>query len=71
MIAGGSCPGEGQAALISGCGCLGIQVENYLHVIGHEADRHRYHGGYATRGEVAQMIVDVRLQPSLTGGTGS
>jgi hypothetical protein len=71
MIAGGSCSGEGQAALISGRGCLGIQVENHLHVIGHEADRHRYDCAYATRGEVAQMIVDVRLQPWLTGRTGS
>ena len=67
MIAGGTRPREGHAAFL-GCGSGLVQVEDHLHVIGDETDRHNHDCPYATPSELTQMIVDVWLQPWLAGG---
>jgi hypothetical protein len=52
---------------------LGVEVEDDLHVVADEADRRHDDAGAAARGQVLEVVVDVRLQPRLLRrpGTGA
>jgi hypothetical protein len=50
MVSDGSSPRKGNAAILGGACRLCVQVEDHLHVIGHETDRHDHNSLYAKRG---------------------
>jgi len=60
--------GETHAELLRRRRRLGVEVEDDLHVVGDETDRHQHRGRGAGGMQLPEAVVDVRLQPRDLGG---
>src|SRR5947208_1616479 len=70
IVAGRRRPGEVEAEFLGRAGGLVVEVPQNLDVVGDEPDRADHHTGGPGRGQHAQVVGDVRLQPRYPRGAG-